>query len=247
MAKPRSATAPKEVIEKPTPAQVGIFVLHYEKDAVTHDCVNSWLGEAQELEAAIYVIDNGSPAPFMPLLQWHGIDVIRHEKNLFLIDAFNKAIEAMPSHEYTVCITNDTQKNQAYPFLLGLIHALEDKSVGVVAPGTTDRGSGTLYVHPPMVRADHTTNHIDNTVWAWRQDVIDKVGLPSCAGHTHRACWYSNKEFCYRLRKAGFKVLAATGSSYVEHAHDGGQDRVAHQEGQAWLKGILGERYSEAW
>lgn len=242
----KSTTEPTKMSAPPKPKQptVGIFVLHHEKDDLTKGCVESWYGEAQDLGADIFVIDNGSPEPF----KWNkkGVKTVRHAENLFLIEAFNVAIEAQKQYDITICVTNDTLA-VGHPLLKGLVDVLADEKVGVVAPGTNDRGAGTLYVKSPLDKPDHETKHVDNTVWAWRGDVVSQVGLPSCEGHTHRACWACNKEFAFRLRNAGYKVIAATGSAYVRHAHDGGQDRVADNAGRQWLSDKLGGRFAEAW
>jgi hypothetical protein len=88
--------------------------------------------------------------------------------------------------------------------------------------------------------------HVDNTVWGWRHDLIDAIGYPDCEGHTHRACWASNQDYCYRARRAGYRVLGVLGA-YVRHAHHGGQDMVAYQAGRDWLAKKWGKVASEVW
>lgn len=218
---------------------IGVFVLHYADDAMTHACIDSWMDEADELAAQVYVIDNGSPTPF----KRDGVTVIRLESNQFLIDAFNAGMEQHP-HGIYICVTNDTRKVNGVPFLQGLVAVLEDQRIGIAAPGTNDSGGGTLHCHP-LSKPDHATRHVDNVVWAWRRDLVEAVGFPSADGHTHRACWYSNKDFCQRARAAGYLVVAATGSSFIQHLNTGGRDFDAHSAGVAWLR----ERgnYADAW
>lgn len=227
---------------------IGVYVLHWggengEHDRLTVQCVESWIDEARQIGAAVTVIDNGSPKAFDKPHQWADVNVLRLENNLPLIDAFNVGIK---NHAcwYVICVTNDTLKPDGVPLLAGLADVLERERVGICAPGTNDAGGGTLHVTEALGKADHDTRHVDNVVWAWNWGFL---GLPRADGHTHRACWYSNKEFCWRARRDGLRVVAATGSAYVHHLNTGGNDREAHEHGERWLKNVMGENYHDAW
>ncbi len=213
-----------------------IFVLHYAKDDVTNRCLESLRGQGR-----IVVIDNGSPVEYSPP-PW--VDVlIRHTQNRPLIEAFNSALFAYYDDEY-YCITNDTVASPG--MIARLSEILDDPTVGIVAPGTNDRGAGCLWRPEPNGKTgypDLVTGHVDNTAWGWRHDLLAAIGYPDCEGHTHRACWGSNQDFCYRARQAGYKVVAAL-STYVWHAHDGGLDGVADQAGIEWLKRKWGEQWT---
>lgn len=219
-----------------------VFVLHYEKDAVTHACVSSLWEQVTQLEgAALFVIDNGSPTPYVP----SGEPVIRLRKNAFLIDAFNKAIERKPADAY-LCVTNDTLAGEG--MVRRLYDALQNPAAGVVAPGTNDMGAGVLCVGdaPRPELETLSVRDVDNTCWGFRQDVIEQVGTPDCTGHTHRACWASNADFCYRVRRMGYEVQAVRGA-YIRHAHHGGQDEEARAAGWAWLRSKWGAEAKHIW
>jgi GT2 family glycosyltransferase len=220
--------------------KINIFVLHYEKEGLTTACLNSLAPQAKMLSAGLFVIDNGSPVPF----RGGGAKIIRHGQNLFLIEAFNRAMQENPADVY-MCVANDTL---ARPGMVErLADALRDRTVGIVAPGTNDMGAGVLYVPLPGRHASVETRHVDNTCWAFRRDLVKQIGWPDCTGHTHRACWSSNQDFCYRARQGGFRVMAVRGA-YVNHAHNGGQDAAAAQAGRDWLIRKWGiEKAQEIW
>lgn len=223
------------------PDGVNVFVLHWEHDDVTNTCVASWMPECQRHGARLIVIDNGSRKPYHTNL---AVEVVRHERNLFLIEAFNRVMQDNPAGVYVAC-TNDTKIGRGS---LGiLLEALGDRKIGVVAPGTNDQGAGVLTVtEATPANTRQYTGHVDNTCWAWRHDVVEAVGWPDCVGHTHRACWASNQDFCYRVRMAGYRVLAVR-DAFLWHAHDGGMDTEAWQAGRRWLELKWGEKAAEVW
>lgn len=213
-----------------------IFVLHHAKDDVTNACLASLIDQGP-----ILVIDNGSPIPFVPA---HGnITVMRNEQNLHLIDAFNRAMQAHPDDWY-LAVTNDTK---ASPGMVDkLLAALHDPAIGIVSGGTNDRGAGALYAPHPGDWPSIDMPHVDNTIWGWPHDLVEAIGWPDCAGHTHIGCWGSNQDYCYRARRAGYRVVGVR-SAYYWHAHDGGQDVEAWQAGRDWLQQKWGDKAPEVW
>lgn len=214
--------------------KIHIFVMHYEDTVKTMWCVQSLLPQAKLLGAQIFVIDNGSSIPAF----FAGAQTIRHPKNLFLIRAFNEVMQANPADMY-LSMANDTVA--ATGMLTKLVGALRNREVGIVSPGTDDQGAGVLWVPQPGDWPSVETNHVDNTCWAWRHDLVKAIGWPDCDGHKHRACWASNQDYCYRARRAGYKVLAVRGAFY-HHAHHGGQDAQAAKAGRDWLVWKWGEQ-----
>lgn len=212
-----------------------IFLLHWTHDAVTNNCLKHL-----QPQGAVIVIDNGSPALFAPASP---VAVLRLPENYPIITAFNYAMRLYPSEDY-ICVTNDTEP--APDMVSKLLAALDDPEVGIVAPGTNDTGAGVLHVSEPGDHPSVLATGVDNTTWAWRHDLIAKIGYPDCEGHTHRACWASNQDYCYRARKAGYKVLAVRGA-YTKHAHMGGQDTVAWQAGRDWLVRKWGDEAAQVW
>jgi len=215
---------------------VTIFILHYEKDFYTNDCVASvaWRG------ARVIIIDNGSPAPYMPP---DGVEVLRLEENLPLIPAFNHAILRSPSDTY-LCLNNDTV---AHPKMIERLCAeLKDPKVGIVAPGSSDEGTGILHVpYPSEAWGSVDAVNVDNHAWGWRHDFMEKAGMPDSSGHTHRACWASNRDYCYRARQAGYRVVAVRGA-YIQH-FGGNYDEAADEAGREWLWRKWGAEAVAAW
>ena len=222
------------------------FVLHYEDRVKTSRCLVALLYDIALMQPGVrvFAIDNGSPNP-LPELFGSSVHVIRHKENLPLIEAFNRAMEAAPANYY-VCITNDTRPTPG--MVKTLVTALKAQNVGIVAPGTNDQGAGILFTGdgPDKAMPIVETNHVDNTCWAWRHDLVKAIGWPDCEGHPHRANWASNRDYCYRARQAGYKVLAVRGA-HIWHAHNGGQDAVADAAGREWLQGKWGDKFAEVW
>ena len=217
-----------------------IFVLHYANDELTNECLRALVGDAEAVNyGRVTVIDNGSPVPFAGI--WD--DVIRFDENLHLIEAFNRAMQQNPADAY-ICMANDTKPA---PGMVGkLLAALDDPSVGIVAPGTNDIGAGMLWVPYPSDWAPMDTSNVDNTCWSFRQDLVDKIGWPDCEGHSHRANWAANQDFCFRARMEGYRVVGVRGA-YIEHAHNGGSDIDAWKAGRDWLVMKWGEKAQEVW
>lgn len=221
-------------------ACVSIFILHYNRDNFTEECIASVMADYYA-GAQVTVIDNGSRKPFESK---YPVQVVRLPETLPMMDAFNHVACQYPSDVY-VYLTNDTRMGEGS--LQRLVDTLADKRVGIVAPGTNDRGAGILYVgdapNPDLPSVE--TKHVDNTCWAFTQDTVDKIGLPTAAGHTHWGCWASNQEYAWRARGAGLKVMAVRGA-WLWHSHDGGQDAEADSAGTEWLRMRLGVRFEEA-
>jgi GT2 family glycosyltransferase len=214
-----------------------VYILHYADDILTDLCASAWLAQTSD----VLVIDNGSPKPYTSLT---GVAILRLNENLHLIPANNAGMKAHPSGWY-FCVNNDV-----FPSLGCLDRMLSvfanDPDVGVAAPGSSDMGAGILYVRPGDSREDVETRHVDNHAWFFTQDVIDEIGYPTAEGHSHRANWACNKEYCWRARKVGYKVMAVR-SAYVDHRRTKGYDPVADEAGLAWLKARFAEQMMEIW
>lgn len=218
-----------------------IFVLHYEKIDVTLKCLDALIADpAFGIDFKVIVIDNGSGEATVPWEETVGL-----VENFPLIRAFNLGMQAYPAENY-VCLTNDTIP--AVGMVGKLVDALNDPQVGIVAPGTNDMGSGILFVGDQPIPDFESveTSHVDNVCWAFRHDFVEQVGWPDCEGHTHRACWSSNQDYCYRARQAGYKVLAVRGA-YLWHAHMGGSDSEAWRAGRDWLERKWGDEARFVW
>lgn len=207
---------------------IRIFILHYQNELKTDRCVRAFADDARRW-AEIVVIDNGSTERYTA--KRDDVRVVRLPQNIPLIAAYNTGMQAHPSDIY-ICVANDTRPE---PGMFGrLVANLVTDEIGVVAPGTNDRGVGLMYVPTPGNWSNIEMTHVDNTCWAFRHDVIQSVGWPDCEGHKHWACWASNQDFCYRVRQAGYQVVCVR-SAYLWHENEGGRDLAAWAAGREWL------------
>lgn len=227
------AETPKAVeTPKREPFKVGIYILHYQDDETTDRCVLSFQEQGIEGQQ-IVVIDNGSERPYMFLDE--SIFIVRMEENSPVVTAWNAGMVAFPAETYFLA------NNDAFPAehcLEKLIAALDDPSIGIVAPGTSDMTVGAMFV--AFANADTPSidlPDVDGHLWGWKHTLIERIGYPDCEGHTHVMCWGSNRDFCYRARQAGLRVVCVR-SAYVHHEHEISYDRSeADAAGRAWLQG----------
>lgn len=228
---------------------INIFILHYQDELKTYRCLEAFQRQAHiyAQNTRTFIIDNGSPQPFKlesrDGLHFRDVEVIRYEQNLFLIEAFNRAIRANKAAFY-ICAANDVVP---YAGLInGLISTLIQKDVGVASAGTNDLGAGWLYVgdKPDPTGKVIDVPHVDNSLWAFSHRLVKEIGLPDCEGHTHQQCWASNQDYCYRARMAGFRVCACKHVFYW-HEHMGGMNLEAWQAGRDWLRYKWGEKAGE--
>lgn len=211
-----------------------IYVLHYHDDTVTNRCLASLKGQGP-----IVVIDDGSPTPFVP--ERKDVTLMRLEENLPLIPAFNVGMAAHPDDWY-LCLNNDTLAEPG--MVRQLLSAFDDPDVGIVAPGTSDKDAGALYVPKPGAWPNVQMRDVDNHAWCFTQDVIDEIGYPDADGHPHWANWYANRLYCWKARQVGYKVLGIR-SAYITHIHAGGYNAEADQAGLVWITKRLGDRVRE--
>lgn len=215
-----------------------ILILHYADEAMTDNCVNSLMQQTTQYDAQIVVIDNASPIPY----RRGDVEVLRTDKNYPIIPALAIGMRQFPAAIYGL-LNNDLI---CAPGMVDtVLSCFDDPDVGIVAPGSSDGNTGILYVPFPDQWGNLETEQVDNhCIWI-SHELVEAIGYPETDGHTHRAVWGWNKLYCWKARKAGFKIVAAR-NAYVEHL--GGQyDAAADQAGREWLMSRLGERVGEAW
>ncbi len=214
------------------------FILHYMDKAMTDQCIASLLPRCAAVDAEIIVVDDGSPVPFVTD---YPVRIVRHEQNLHLVPAFSKAMQMFPATIYGM-LNNDLI---CHPDMLATVLAqFDDPDVGIVAPGSSDKGTGVLYVPCPGPWGNVVAQHIDNHCMWVSHYLIEEIGYPECEGNLHRLNWYWNRAYCYLARKAGYKVVAAR-DAYVDHL-GGGYNAEADAAGLAWIQSRLGDAYTEA-
>lgn len=109
----------------------------------------------------------------------------------------------------------------------------KDRKLGVAAAASTDEGAGILFT---CYRdgVNRFTPHVDNHCWAIKADVLNRIGFPDRTGHWKS--WYSNIDFCYRIRKSGY-LVKAIGLCKVRHFGGAVKNPDPHAEkfGLEWL------------
>lgn len=217
-----------------------IFILHYEQDDLTNQCIDSLEDQAITADARIVVIDNGSPKPYV--LRHKGlVEVRRYEEGLHLVPAFGRAMPFYPNEVYGL-LNNDLIC--APGMLKTVLDVFDDPDVGIVAPGSSDVNTGVLHVPYPWPWGNIETGQVDNHCIWLNYALVEEIGYPETDGHTHRASWAWNKYYCWLARQADYKVIAAR-DAYVKHLGGHG-DPIADAAGQAWLAQRMGERMPEA-
>ena len=224
--------------------QMNIFILHYQDDETTNACIASLLPQlGEDYTRRLTVVDDGSPTAYRCPFSPEDVFNYRLEKNLFMIPAFALAMRTFPAEVYGL-LNNDLRCN------LGMVDTIndcfDDPDVGIVAPGSSDAGTGILYVPGPGAWGNVETTQVDNHCMFINHALVEDIGYPEVDGHTNLFCWAWNKYYCWQARQAGYKVIAAR-NAYVEHLHRGGYNAEADKAGQAWLKARLGDRWMEAW
>jgi GT2 family glycosyltransferase len=219
---------------------IGLFILHYATDVMTRACLEKLLDDPTlPSDCQIIVIDNASPKHFK--CADTRVQVERLPRNLGIIDAFN-AIQTGATFDLYLNWNNDLLPAHGAVKRLGDL--AQDPRLGVVAPGTSDRGTGEMYRTEWGSFHDINMSHIDNHAWGFTHKLVQQVGFPDALDHPHRAHWFANRLYCWKARRAGFKVVCAK-STYVYH-FGGKYDAEAHSAGLAWITARLGDRVQEA-
>lgn len=220
-----------------------IFILHHADNEMTDQCVDSLVGQAVDTCARLIVVDVASPEPYRNRYEkFDLVKVVRWEENLHLVPSLARAMPMFPNEVYGL-LNNDVICHEG--MLKTVLSCFEDPDVGIVAPGSSDRGTGVLYIPGPGKYGNIETAQVDNHCFFINHAVIEEIGYPETEGHPHWASWAWNRFYCWKARQAGFKVIAAR-DAYVEH-FGGTYNEEADRAGYEWLKARLGERTAEAW
>lgn len=216
---------------------IGIYILHYQDDATTDACVAAFDRAVFDEVPTIVVIDNGSTEPYIPNAE--GVQVVRLDENIPVVAAWNEGMKRHPADVYLVA-NNDAMPT--FDCVEKLVEALEDISIGIVAAGTSDTSVGAMHVpQPDAALTSIDMNHVDGHLWGWRADLVEQIGYPDAEGHTHQMCWGSNRDYCFRARQEGYRVVCVR-SAFVDHQRHETYDRAeADAAGHAWLRAKWGE------
>lgn len=152
----------------------------------------------------IYVVDNGSnnvDAVERLLNQYNSVQLIKNTDNRGIAAALNQCCEASAKDGYKWIVTLDQDSVCPEHFVEGLsLFVGVEKKVGIIAPLIVDRSVGVIGHHPngySEVNTCITSGALTNlAVWHELNGFDEKMFIDSV-----------DFEYCYRVRKAGYKVI----------------------------------------
>lgn len=225
--------------------RVQVLVKHYLYEDLTNACMDSL--EKQEIISnsidwlKYTVIDSTPDSTY----KYKNIEIEKIDNSVGLIESFNKFLDT--SADMWICLNNDVYAHKY--FVDQMAKALATDNIGICAPMYDQPGGGILEMLCPYKPADTEwsdwidkhlpyryidTKHVDNCAWGFNKKLVETIGLPD--GNFPGAGWGANLDYCYRARKAGFKVVANM-CTFVHHNHRGtygklDKDYAKHSEEQ---------------
>lgn len=211
-----------------------ILVKHYKFRDLTDNCLKSLLLSYLD-DTDITVIDSTEDEDY----SYANIPVEKISNDIGLIGSFNRFVK--DKYDLYVYASNDVIFHPSW--LDGIKYALFcDKSIGVLAPMYDQADGGVLEMQVPKDLLPGTnawvdwisdrlednpsfieTKHVDNVVFCFTGKLKEDIGLMD--DNFPGAGWGANLDYCYRARKAGYKVVAA-GKSFIHHAHRGTYGKI---------------------
>lgn len=172
----------------------------------------------------VFVVDNGSNnvnAVERLADQYCSVQLIKNTENLGIAAALNQCCEAARKAGYEWIITLDQDSICPKHFVEGLLQYIYvDSKVGIVAPVIVDRSVGVIGHHPngyAEVRTCITSGAMTNlALWSKLKGFDERMFIDSV-----------DFEYCYRVRKAGYKVIQTD------------QVQISHSIGNASLRRFL--------
>lgn len=152
----------------------------------------------------IYVVDNGSTnvnAVEGLIEQYTSVQLIKNPENRGIAAALNQCCAASAKDRYQWIVTLDQDSVCPEHFVEGLSQFIDvEKKVGIIAPLIVDRSVGVIGHHPngySEVCTCITSGAMTNlAVWNELNGFDEKMFIDSV-----------DFEYCYRVRKAGYKVI----------------------------------------
>lgn len=161
----------------------------------------------------IYVVDNGSNninAVEELVDQYNSVQLIKNTENRGIAAALNQCCKASAGDGYQWIVTLDQDSVCPEHFVDGLSQFTDiNEKVGIIAPLIVDRSVGVIGHHPngySEVRTCITSGAMTNlTIWNELKGFDEKMFIDSV-----------DFEYCYRVRKAGYKVIQ---TDWVQLSH----------------------------
>jgi GT2 family glycosyltransferase len=207
-----------------TPPSVSIVVLNYNGRDIIAKCLES-LRKTSYPNLRISVFDNGSTDDSREILsgRFPDVKVFSTEKNLGVTKGMNlalsKALESSDA-DYIVFYTNDVQVNEP-SWLSSLVDIAEkDKGIGIVGckllyPDGTIQHAGMEFwpdrlrgkgQEGPMFSSIEDLDAVTGACFLLTRPLLLKIGG---VDEVFSPYYYEDVDFCFRARKAGFKVKYA--------------------------------------
>lgn len=179
--------------------------------------------------SAIFVIDNGSTDGTAEMLAaaFGGVHVVSLKRNVGGAGGFARGLQLARDAGFTwIWISDDdaVPESNAVSLLhgfaiaspwprLGMVSAVvRERSSGVRMGGWRLKGGARQRV-PPSWLEEQPVFEVDGVPWLGvlvHRDVIAEVGLPD-----EQLVWGEDVEFCYRVRRAGFRIAVVAKAEVV--------------------------------
>jgi len=211
--------------------KVSIIILSFNTKELLRNCLES----LKSLDMEIMVVDNGSTDGSLQLLDslnWPNLKVIKNKKNLGYGAGNNQAL-SLSKGEYILLLNSDTIVKDEAPLKMAKFLESHPK-VGVLGckllnpDGSVQPSAGpfpNLWISMIMLFAEHwlgdlvrvsftQTKEVDYVMGAAlmiRHEVLKKVGLMD----EGIFMYMDEVERCYRLKKAGYKVVFYPGAEII--------------------------------
>jgi GT2 family glycosyltransferase len=166
----------------------------------------------------IIVVDDGSPEDRFSRIwkiKYPDIKVIRKEINEGFAKTVNAGIKESTG-DMILLLNNDTIVGKDTEWLNKMVKNIEDKNIHMTAPSGAKLNSKWQYVAGEVKTANEKFQYLPGWCLLIKREVLDKIGyFPEDFG---RGYW-EDTLFCYRAKKAGFKLGITEGVGITHYFH----------------------------
>ena len=233
----------QERFERGSFVDVSIVIVSYNIEGMLRDCLKSIPEGVAGLEAEIFVVDNNSPDGSVTMVrtEFPGVTVIANQSNAGFTRANNQAL-TLCAGRYKLILNPDTEAKPGS--IRSLVEFLDSHpEAGAVGPQllNTDgslQKSGCRFPSPTheflAISGLRNLNRAAFDTYSWQRDNFDLLAEVDCVSG---AClmvrgdvmaqvgmlsedffmFYEEVEWCWRIRKAGFKVFYLPESKVTHH------------------------------
>lgn len=222
-----------------------IFILTKDNTEKLQQCLDSFYDEVMEMKPKpeIVIIDNNSKVT-PSIKQTKSVKVVRNQENFYFHDAFNRVISNNIA-QYMLRVEDDVLFKKGA--VKRLFEALEDEETLLVAPAVNNKNSGWMYLESPDENAEtKEVPHVDTTVWGLKAETIDIVGYPDFQVlENDWYMWGTNIVYCWKIRKAGYKVENVLSAYAYHNKEQAEQDHGKWKATTDVLKDFFGDEFEK--